>query len=73
MATLIVLLFSLGGMARRNELIAMTASGVSLYRILVPVFAAGALITAAAPNSRTTSNSVLKSFEVQTMTPIGLV
>jgi lipopolysaccharide export system permease protein len=40
-ATLIGVLFSLGGMARRNELVAMSASGVSLTRILVPVLAAG--------------------------------
>jgi lipopolysaccharide export system permease protein len=44
-ATLIGVLFSLGGMARRNELIAMTASGVSLYRILRPVLAAGVLLS----------------------------
>jgi len=40
-ATLIALLFTLGGMARRNELIAMTANGISLYRILAPILAAG--------------------------------
>jgi lipopolysaccharide export system permease protein len=40
-ATLIAVLFALGGMARRNELIAMTASGVSLYRILRPVLVVG--------------------------------
>lgn len=44
-ATLIGVLFSLGGMARRNELIAMTANGVSLYRILTPVLLAGVLIS----------------------------
>jgi lipopolysaccharide export system permease protein len=44
-ATLIGVLFSLGGMARRNELIAMTASGISLYRILRPVLAAGILLS----------------------------
>jgi lipopolysaccharide export system permease protein len=38
---LIGVLFALGGMARRNELIAMTAAGVSLYRILLPVLASG--------------------------------
>ena len=42
-STLIAVLFSLGGLARRNELIAMTASGVSLYRILVPVLGVGLL------------------------------
>jgi lipopolysaccharide export system permease protein len=44
-ATLIGVLFSLGGMARRNELIAMTATGISLYRILTPVLLAGFLIS----------------------------
>jgi len=44
-ATLIGVLFSLGGMARRNELIAMTASGISLYRILAPVVVTGFLLT----------------------------
>jgi lipopolysaccharide export system permease protein len=42
---LIGVLFSLGGMARRNELIAMTAAGVSLYRILRPVFACGLAVS----------------------------
>lgn len=40
-AALIGALFCLGGMARRSELIAMTASGIDLYRILRPVLAAG--------------------------------
>jgi lipopolysaccharide export system permease protein len=40
-STLIAVLFSLGGMARRNELIAMTANGISLYRILAPVLVVG--------------------------------
>jgi lipopolysaccharide export system permease protein len=44
-ATLIGVLFSLGGMARRNELIAMTATGVSLYRILTPVLIIGVIIS----------------------------
>jgi len=38
-------LFSLGGMARRSELIAITASGVSLYRIVLPVLAVGFLVS----------------------------
>ncbi|MCA9754009.1 MAG: LptF/LptG family permease, partial [Gemmatimonadetes bacterium] len=42
-STLIAVLFSLGGLARRNELIAMTANGVSLYRILRPVLLVGLL------------------------------
>jgi lipopolysaccharide export system permease protein len=40
-AALIAVLFCLGGMARRSELIAMTASGVDLYRVLRPILAAG--------------------------------
>jgi lipopolysaccharide export system permease protein len=43
-AALIAVLFALGGMARRNELIAMTASGISLYRILAPVLITGAVL-----------------------------
>jgi lipopolysaccharide export system permease protein len=46
-ACLISALFALGGMARRNELIAMTASGISLYRILAPVWIAGGLLSLA--------------------------
>lgn len=44
---LIGVLFALGGMARRNELIAMTAAGVSLYRILLPMLASGFLLSVA--------------------------
>jgi len=44
-ATLIGALFCLGGMARRSELIAMTSSGISLYRILVPLLVAGLVIS----------------------------
>lgn len=40
-AILLGVLFSLGGMARRNELVAMTSAGVSLYRILAPLLLAG--------------------------------
>jgi lipopolysaccharide export system permease protein len=43
-AALLGVLFSLGGMARRNELVAMTSAGVSLYRILRPLLLAGALL-----------------------------
>ncbi len=46
-ATLIGVLFGLGGMARRNELIVITASGVSLYRILQPILAVGFLVSLA--------------------------
>ncbi len=45
-ATLIGVLFSLGGMARRNELIAMTANGISLYRILAPTLVVGFVVSA---------------------------
>jgi lipopolysaccharide export system permease protein len=47
-STLIGILFSLGGMARRNELIAMTGSGISLYRILAPMLVAGLIISSLA-------------------------
>ena len=45
-ATLLAVLFSLGGLARRHELVAMTSAGVSLYRILLPLLAAGLLLSA---------------------------
>ncbi len=44
-ATLLGVLFSLGGMARRNELIAMTASGIGLTRILRPILFAGIFVS----------------------------
>ena len=37
MAMLLGSLFCIGGLARRNELSAMKASGISLYRILLPI------------------------------------
>lgn len=45
-ATLIGVLFALGGMARRNELVAMTAAGVSLYRVLAPLLLTGVALSA---------------------------
>ncbi len=46
-ATLLAVLFALGGMARRHELVAMTSAGVSLYRILTPLLGAGVLLALA--------------------------
>ena len=43
---LISVLFSLGGLARRNELVAMTAAGVSLYRIVLPVVLVSLVVSA---------------------------
>jgi lipopolysaccharide export system permease protein len=37
-AMLISSLFSVGGMARQNEIVAMKAAGISLYRIFLPLF-----------------------------------
>lgn len=37
-ATLLSCLFSLGQLAKHNELTAMKSSGISLYRILLPLF-----------------------------------
>ncbi len=37
-AMLLSALFSVGGMARQNEIVAMKAAGISLYRIFLPVF-----------------------------------
>ena len=45
-AMLLASLFSIGQMARYNEIVAMTSSGLSLYRILLPLFIAGFLISA---------------------------
>lgn len=44
-AMLIAALFSIGDLARYNELTAMKASGLSLYRILFPVFRMAFLIS----------------------------
>jgi len=44
-ATLLASLFSVGQLSRYNELIAMYSSGLSLYRILSPLFTFGVLIS----------------------------
>ncbi|OQX95456.1 hypothetical protein B6I21_05345, partial [candidate division KSB1 bacterium 4572_119] len=44
-ATLLSSLFSVGQLARYNEITAMRASGLSNYRILTPLFIAGILIS----------------------------
>lgn len=46
MATLIGALLSLGSLSRYNEIIAMRAGGVGLYRIVMPLIAGGMLISA---------------------------
>src|SRR5205085_1619343 len=46
-ALLLALLFSLGRMSRSNEIVSMLTSGVSLPRILAPLFLVGLLSTAA--------------------------
>jgi lipopolysaccharide export system permease protein len=46
-ALLLALLFSLGRMSRSNEIVSMLTSGVSLPRILAPLFVIGLLTTAA--------------------------
>jgi len=43
-AALFATFFSLGRMAQNNEVIAMKAAGISLYRVFVPVFTAAMLI-----------------------------
>jgi lipopolysaccharide export system permease protein len=45
MATLIAALLSLGNLSRHNEIIAMRASGVSLAKIVAPLFVGGLLIS----------------------------
>ena len=44
-ATLLASLFSVGQLSRYNELIAMQASGISLYRILLPLIVLGVIIS----------------------------
>ncbi len=46
-AALLAALLSLGTLSRHNEIIALRASGVSLAAIIMPVVAAGALVSAA--------------------------
>jgi lipopolysaccharide export system permease protein len=45
-AMLLATLLSVGGLARRHEMMAMKGSGVSLYRILAPVLALAVLVSA---------------------------
>ena len=45
MATLIATVFSIGLMAKRNEWTAMKSSGISLYRIAIPLLLAGVLLS----------------------------
>ena len=44
-AMLLASLFSMGQMARYNEIVAMTASGISINRILLPLFILGFIIS----------------------------
>lgn len=44
-ATLLASLFSVGQLARYNELVAMQSSGLSMYKILSPLFVLGILIS----------------------------
>jgi lipopolysaccharide export system permease protein len=48
MSLLLASLFSVGGLARRQELTAMKATGASLYRILLPVQLFALLLSIAA-------------------------
>src|ERR1700677_258649 len=45
-ALLLALLYSLSKMSRSNEIISMLASGMSLYRLVVPLVIAGIAISA---------------------------
>jgi len=45
MATLIATVFSIGLIAKRNEWTVMKSAGISLYRIAIPLFIAGILIS----------------------------
>ncbi len=44
-ACLVAVLFAIGNLSRHNEIIALKASGISAFRILVPYFFIGALIS----------------------------
>ncbi|MDI6791285.1 MAG: LptF/LptG family permease, partial [bacterium] len=44
-AVLIATLFSLSGLAKTNEITAMKASGISIYRIILPILLEAAVIT----------------------------
>lgn len=46
MSVLIATIFSLGLLAKRNEWTAMKATGISLYRIAVPLFLCGIILSA---------------------------
>jgi len=47
-AMLLSSLFSIGNLARRNEITAMKASGISLFRILMPLFILGLVVSVGA-------------------------
>ncbi len=44
-AMLISALFSVGAMARQNEIVAMKAAGISLYRVFLPIFVIAILVS----------------------------
>ncbi|MBN1560594.1 LPS export ABC transporter permease LptG [candidate division KSB1 bacterium] len=44
-AMLISALFSVGNLARQNEIVAMKAAGISLYRIFLPIFVISILVS----------------------------
>jgi len=44
-AMLLSALFSIGGMARQNEIVAMKAAGISLYRIFLPILLISILVS----------------------------
>jgi len=47
-ATLIATIFTIGQTVKNNELIAMKASGISLYRVFFPLYVAGFLVSVGA-------------------------
>ena len=76
-AVLLSLFFTLGIMVRRNELVAIKSAGISVNRVLLPLFVAGALLSLAvfglgegiAPvaNRR---KSIIKRVELDKLPPI---
>src|SRR5262249_35081951 len=47
LSALMAVLVTLGAMSKNNEIVAIKASGISLYRLAVPLFFAGLLLTGA--------------------------
>jgi lipopolysaccharide export system permease protein len=67
-AMLLATLLSVGGLSRKNEIMAMKGSGLSLYRVLAPVLALGALLSVVSLTVGETAlpNATRKKMEIET-------